>query len=92
MPGVPNLPGRRKALPKPFQRKSITISAPDVKREWQRVPASSLDLGDTVTSHGTLTAITLRRSGEVHLRFLEHALTVDGAQELFAFTRVRDGS
>lgn len=49
---IPNV-GMRKAIPKPFKRKSITVSD-GVKREWREVQPHLLMPGDIIAGHGVV--------------------------------------
>lgn len=89
-----NVPRRRKAIPKPFERKSISVTQ-DIKREWQHVPASQLEVGDIVAHHGLIEKISPYGSvqGEkvVLLVFPENTIGFEPETDLFAFTRVVNG-
>lgn len=91
MSGIPNVPGRRRAIPKPFQRPSVSVASADVKREWQSVEVLLLATGDTVVSHGTIKMIS-KAHGKVRVWFPECQHIWDDTVVLFAFTKVLDGN
>lgn len=52
--------------PKPFQRKSVSISTPDSKkRSWREVPAALVSVGDTVAEFGLVEGLFLNENGKI---------------------------
>jgi hypothetical protein len=91
---VPNMPGRRKAMPKPFKRKSITVSpGPSEKREWGPLKARLVQAGDTIAGHGIVLSMEyLNRAGQVKIVAgapESHELICLTDDELTVFARVR---
>jgi len=85
---LPRVPGRRRAIPKPFVRPAIELSA--VKRAWQNVPVETVERGDFVAGQGKVTSKS-RAHERTRLYFPEGNSWQEDGTMVFAFTRARDG-
>ncbi len=90
MPNLPAHPRVQRKMPSPFQRPSIAVGEPDVRREWRDIPAAELAVGDTVPGVGIIRTVT-------HQDRSPFTVTVNGGDgnhrafahtdRVFAFTR-----
>lgn len=76
-----------------FSRPSVDLGAPNVKREWQVVPATMIEPGDTVPDFGIVETIVHtndRYKPEVQIvSTMGRKETVPASTECYVFTRVR---
>ena len=73
-----NVPQIRKAKPQAFQRPRIDMDAGRVKRDWRRVQACNLGIGDTIPGLGVITHIDMSFVAE---REVPWAVTVYGGED-----------
>jgi len=88
MPGIPNHPTIRRALPKAFHRPTVSVGG-TVRRQWQTVPARCLQPGDNIPGLGLLRRVVV-------IETTPNTIVVDGGDgahatysaddQVFAFT------
>lgn len=83
------MPGRRKVIPKPFSRPSITVS--ETVREWQYVKLGTLAVGDIIAGEGRVNShavageyVSITLGEDPHTRLSPASMVVH------AFTRIRE--
>lgn len=84
---VPRVPKIQKAMPKPFQRNSITLDFSD-KREWKKVQAGCVEAGDTVVGVGKIRATVCDGSQVRVWNVLDESRILESVEEVFAFVKV----